>query len=282
MEQVTNNEMLQSEQNNGKETQVESNNDSQNDSVVTKILERNDGAQINVQQNKDDTAKNLQHQVVTESMANQFGWAKSFVGKPINEIMKAYDNLNKEFTRRSQELAELRKISNSVSKTAEKKESSEKPIPDPEKQPKEYEAYLNQKAMEDARQKMAPLIQENIKREAELISQKIKEHLPQNTDYNVLLNDWKNKHADMLPYFVEHPDKLVSSVLQHYKASQYDSLNSASGENVQKEATKQAALMLKNVKQNTSMDSDHTFVDRQQMNSSLSPTLVKIIERNRK
>lgn len=230
------------------------------------------------QQNEKGAEKALNNIVVTEEDAAAYGYLKTFVGKPVSEVMKAYDSLNREFTKRSQELKQYKTEIERIS--AEQQQQAEPEI-DPAKDPEGYKAQQERKMQQRLQTILSPLLEQSVRREFEQMKENVTRRLPDDADVQSILREWKQRNEDHLDFYIRNPEMLVDSVEQFYKAEHYDELKSSMEKKISEEAAKKTSDALKKSSmQKSSSGANQTTVrpDEQQV----SPTVRRIIDRNRR
>jgi len=104
-------------------------------------------AEEKTEEPESEEGKKEEQPVVTEKMAEKYPYMKDMVGKPIEEVAKAYENLQKKLTQVTQE----------------KKIEKEK-IPDPLDEPEKYDKYRDQKVESKVEEIVERKIQETMAR----------------------------------------------------------------------------------------------------------------------
>lgn len=154
---------------------------------------------------------------ITEEFAKRHGLPKGFVGKPIEEIGKAYKEANKTISKLGQERANLEKqiseISNKTTKSTFKEKLDE--LPDPIDD------------LEGFREKMAVLLEEvreaskpQPKSPEEVFIAELSSRLPKGVDIEQLIEDfrWDNEDeiAEMQSEYQKAPRLLVRDIVKYH------------------------------------------------------------------
>lgn len=206
--------------------------DDNNNTFVQGLIESAGGQAVQEQNepqgNTPQEPKEQQTAVITDEMVNQWKLPTSMVGKPITEVLKSYKNIEKQFTKVSQELAGLKK--------APPPEKEVTPIEEPD--PADYETKAEyQKAMReymDYREsnletrilgKISPQLEVSQKQaqqqNVQALMTAIQEAIP-NADVEQVVLDYINENADeledMKSVYGKNPKLLIKHIVTDYRA----------------------------------------------------------------
>ena len=180
-----------------------------------------DSSEAQAEQSKDE-AKQEQEPIISEEFAKEFTAVKPLVGKPISELAKSYAELQREFTRTRQELAELKK-SQEEPPYREGEEDDDIEI-DPLEDPEEYKKRVAEIAKKQAMQAIEEIEKQNrLREQAERARRefltKLEKSLPEGIDLQVAVDKFAEtlKKNGEVPketaiFYANNPDAYIEHV----------------------------------------------------------------------
>lgn len=179
--------------------------------------------------------------IVTAELAAQYPILKSYIGKSLEDVAKAYDNLTRKASRDSTELQDLRRKS-TIDPDVEILRSLDNikaitidDIPDYDVDPKGHDkaivnmAIFEMKKYITSLQKTIQPIIEPVRRQSQerivaQIEMEVAKVVPKE-EFQKTIVEWKAQYEDgdpQLEYFKANPDKLVRDIIKYYKSINYD------------------------------------------------------------
>lgn len=207
--------------------------------------------------------------VITANFAKQFGLPKEMIGSTIDEMGKSYKLMQSAFTKKTQELSELKKQPAKTSAKAEDEfdyEAELEKLPDPledyaaykkefAKLQKKNAEYEKRKLREEVLKEIEPKFKPSLELQQRTIVNDtfnaLQTELP-DADIVKVLESFKEENEDeletMSPVYAKNPALLVRHVVRFYKASQGSELAKKFEKKLAEEATKKAADALRTKK----------------------------------
>ena len=206
-------------------------NEETNNTFVQDLISAAGGEAVQEQtepQGQPQEPKEPQTAVITDDMVNQWKLPTSMVGKPITEVLKSYKNIEKQFTKVSQELAGLKKA------PPPEKEITAIEEPDPADFESKAEYQKAMRAYMDYREsnlenrilsKINPQLEVSQKQaqqqNVQALMTAIQTEIP-NADVEQVVLDYINENADeiedMKPVYGKNPKLLVKHIVNDYRA----------------------------------------------------------------
>lgn len=171
--------------------------------------------------------------VITDDMIKQYPTLKSYRGKGGTDLARAYDNLVREYSRRNQELAELKKKPQQVSKSEEVIDKMPDPLDDPEGWEKwderriaRLKEELKADLMNEVKTHTTPKPEDVAERNAKFIYAELEKQLP-NIPVQSAMEYWINENSEdffdfegnlkqglIVEYIKERPNRMLKEILE--------------------------------------------------------------------
>lgn len=158
--------------------------------------------------------------VIDDSVIEQYPVLKMYRGKPIKEVLKAYDSIVRKFTSTSQELAKLKQKQTTIPKPEE--------VPDAVENPEDFKKWIKEyteQVREDERTRVLN------QPEPPNLEVEIAKYLPKDADVQKVVDGWVRHNSEMIfnefgdrrpevtAFYNQNPEILISQIVKFYNLS---------------------------------------------------------------
>lgn len=156
-------------------------------------------------------------EIIDDSVIEQYPVLKMYRGKPIKEVLKAYDSIVRKFTSTSQELAKLKQKQTTIPKPEE--------VPDAVEKPEDFKKWIEEyteQVREDERTKILN------QPEPPDLQVEISKHLPKEANVQEVIDNWVKfnsarifnefgeRRKETTDFYNQNPDVLVNDIVSFY------------------------------------------------------------------
>ena len=207
--------------------EVETTNPEEEVEETEEVLTQNESEEAEEEEETESEESEDSTPLITEKIAKEAGLPKELVGKPIDELGKSYRNLLTDYTKKSSELAELKKVQVKDTPKETEKELSIDEMPDPIEDIEGFREWMKRYDAQSRNRLKKELEPIETAKKAQTVKDtfdNIADAVGKNVDIKSLIDEW-GEHSELsesdYEIYLSNPKRLIKPVIDFYYAKAY-------------------------------------------------------------